>query len=228
MGSSVAFKCTYNNGGEGALVGFSGTCSDKNMELNVLQERRVWCSDRKCDCKKFIDGRMKERPRKPCQESKLFREWRFGAGGFCTGPKKGQPVPLRRAETGKFAILTTRFPGDHEKDRRIIGLFRIDVVEENAVRSEKKEGIRLTIEEARKLLFWRYYRNNAAREPDWRTGLFRYLKDGQVHNILADIAKIVKDAKTRKRVKALIGRAFGNQRTPRREGCLPRKVASAS
>jgi len=122
MGYSVAFKCTYNDGDEGTFVGFASTCSKDNIERNV-QNNRVWCSSPLCGCRKFYDAGMKgSKPDVPCDESKLFREWSFSAGGFHTGVKAG-PIHLTQAEAGRFAILTTRFPRRSRKrkaDNRVV------------------------------------------------------------------------------------------------------------
>ena len=60
--------------------------------------------------------------------------------------------------SGKFAILATRFPGDKEADRKVVGLFRIDKVESNNSALSKSGGIRLPLEEAKavptKNLIW--------------------------------------------------------------------------
>lgn len=198
---SVAFKCTYNDGGQGALVGFAGTCSRDIIDLNIRKYKHVWCSSPLCPCRNFYDGGMKEdKPAEPCDESKLFTKWEFGAGGFHTGVKSGQPIHLVNAEIGKFAILTTRFPGDKEADRRIMGLFQIgDIKDQNTFVAAPEGRIRLPLEEAKELYFWAYCSNNA-NTPVWKTGLFRYLEDGQVHRILVDVGATVRDEETRSQI----------------------------
>jgi len=76
----------------------------------------------------------------------------------------------------------------------------------------------LPLEEAKELYFGAYS-NNAAKKPDWRTGLFRYLEDGQVHRILTDVAATVRDEQTKKEVDALIQQAFKAQEAPAAQGC---------
>jgi len=223
MGNSVAFKCTYNNGDEAVFVGFAGTCSKDNIERNV-ENKRVWCSSPSCECRKFYDKGMKgAKPISPCYESALFRKWQFGAGEFHTGTKAGQAINLTRTEIGKFAILTTRFPIEAESERRIIGLFQIAKIEkQNMLIAAPKGRIRLPLEEAKELYFWAYCSNNANR-PDWRTGLFRYLEDSQVHRILEDVASTVRDENTKVEVNYLIAQAFGNKIALAASGCLPEK-----
>jgi len=155
MPQSVAFKCTYNDGGEQLLVGFAETCSLDNIARNI-KNHRVWCSYRECSCKQFSDRGMRGKlPTDPCYESKLFRVWKYSAGKFHHGKRAGEPIHLRGTEPGKFAILTTRFPEeeDTEAERKIIGLFRIDSVEEDNFVVSKHEGIRLPLEEAKTLYF---------------------------------------------------------------------------
>lgn len=160
MISSIAFKCTYNDGGKGFFVGFAATCSKDNIERNVMNNR-VWCSSPRCECSKFYDKGMKgATPVEPCYESTLFQNWSFGAGEFHTGAKAGY-IHLTKSAPGKFAVLTTRFPGETEADRRIIGLFKIARIEnQNTVVATPRGRIRLPLEEANELFFWAYVSNS--------------------------------------------------------------------
>jgi hypothetical protein len=228
MGQSVAFKCTYNDGGEGAFVGFSATCSKDNIERNV-KSSRVWCSSPQCECRQFYDtGMQGEKPEDPCYESRLFRDWRYGAGWFHTGVKAGTPIHLRKVEVDKFAILTTRFPGEPEEARRIIGLYQIGEIlqiPETVLVAVPKGRVRLPMEEAKELFFWAYHRTVSGK-PDWRTGLVRYLDDGQVHRILADVAATVRDESTKKEINYLIAQVSGDTLAPRASGHLSQMSAS--
>lgn len=225
MGKSVAFKCTYNDGDEGTFVGFGGTCSKDNIERNVTN-LRVWCSNELCECRQFYEGGMKgKKPESPCYESRLFREWRFGAGRFHTGVRAGEPIHMRQVEEGKFAILTTRFPNSLENERRIIGLFQIgEILEdpETVLVATPTARIRLRMEEAKELHYWAYCRT-ASKKPDWRTGLFRYLEDGQVHRILVDVAATVRDENTRAVINNLIAQTYGKTSAPPASGYLAHK-----
>lgn len=225
MDKSVAFKCTYNDGGEGVLVGFSDTCSRDNIGLN-MKNSRVWCNSPDCKCRQYYDRGMNgPKPQNPCYESVLFSEWRYGAGSYHTGVKTGMPIHIAQAEVGKFAMLTTRFPNESESERRIIGLFQIGGIEERpetTLLAASRGRVRLPLEEAKELYFWAYCNTRTGR-PDWRTGLFRYLEDSQIHCMLADIAATVRDEKIKTEVKCLIEQAFGNASPPPPEGCLPQK-----
>lgn len=223
MSQSIAFKCTYNDGGEGVFVGFAGTCSNDNIQRNVKGER-VWCSNPRCDCTQFFKKDMKGAPPvEPCYESRLFQNWAFGAGAFHTGVKAGKRIHLTNSAPGKFAVLTTRFPGDTEADRRIIGLFKIAQIEnQNTVIAAPAGRVRLPLEEAKELFFWAYL-STAINAPTWCTGLFRYLEDGQVHRILEDVAATVRDEKTKASISALINDSFGGAPAPPPSGCLAGK-----
>jgi len=193
MNKHVAVKCTYNNGGEGDLVGFYGTCSEEIIKNNVRSH--IWCSQPECLCRQYFEsGLLDKRPIDPCLESTLFKEWWFGAGAFHTGKKSGQPIKARLKEGG-VCLLTTRFPGDKEEDRKIIGLYRIGSVtdfdnEETRFFADDRNKIRLPIDEAKQLYFWEYYSINSDK-PRWGTGLLRYLNDGQVKKILIDLKQTV-------------------------------------
>ena len=75
---NVAFKCTYNDGGERGFVGFNGTCTDGNILRNVKKRpRRPWCSNPKNACRRFCDrGFRRPRPQHPCHESQIISNWR--------------------------------------------------------------------------------------------------------------------------------------------------------
>jgi len=115
LNKHVAVKCNYNNGGERNYVGFSGTCSEDVIKINT--QTSVWCSQSTCGCKQYVNSGFKgNRPVDP-----------YGAGHYHNGFKKGQP---KRANlvAGGVAVLTTRFPGDIEEDRKIVGLYKIGKV----------------------------------------------------------------------------------------------------
>lgn len=211
MEKHVAIKCTYNDGDQGHYVGFNATCSVTNIKRNI-DSGRVWCSDDDCQCKKFYkNGFTGHEPQDPCSESVLFREWKFGAGTYQNGPRRKIPMRLPSLREGGMAVLTTRFPGDGEMDRKIVGLFSIGDVtnrpEETTMVADERLRIRLPLEEARQLYFWDYYATKG--RPLWGTGLVRYLTDGRVGRILADLRETVGDEKTRVLVDDILSRDLG-------------------
>jgi len=202
----IAFKCTYNNGGEDIYVGFQGTCSEDIIKWNI-EHGRIWCSQDDCECKKYyIRGFKGNKPIEPCYESVLFKKWEYGAGWYHTGKRKGTPIHISDVNVEDIVILTTRFPNDAEIDRKIIGLFKIAKIEnrpETILIADKKYRIKLTIDIAKELYFWDYY-NTSNGNASWRTGLFRYLDDIQVGQILRDIMTVAKDETTKILVKELL------------------------
>lgn len=211
MAESVAIKCTYNNGDEGTFVGFNGTCSEEIIKWNI-EHGRVWCNQRECDCKKYYNKGFKgKRPVDPCMESVLFRDWEYGAGTYHTGKRAGTPIRLSNVDKGKIAILTTRFPGDKEEDRRIIGFFKIAQItdkpeQETRMMADKKLRIRLPMEEAKELYFWDYYSTKGGAK--WNTGLIRYLQDKTVLRILLDLRETIRDEKAKVMIGELISQDF--------------------
>lgn len=187
---NIAFKCTYNNGGETSYPGFNGTCSKENIIRNIGEER-VWCG--LSECKDYFNNDFKGTPPEgPCYESVLFKNWEYG-GGVHHGIVKQEPVNVRQIDIGKIAVLTTRFPGEPETKRRIIGLYRIGEIRQTddgtIVKADLSETIKLPLIVCRQTYFWDYYTTEPGVEK-WNTGLYRYLEDEQVDAILTGLLKI--------------------------------------
>lgn len=195
----VAFKCTYNDGGKGVYVGFQGTCSESTIKWNI-EQGRVWCSQDDCECKRYYDrGFRGDRPVDPCYESILFKKWEYGAGWYHTGKRRGKPMHISKVNEGDIAVLTTRFPGDAEVDRKIIGLFKVAKIDnrpETILIADKRYRIALTKDIAAQLYFWDYYSTSTGTIA-WRTKLFRYMSDIQVGQILRDIMTVARDDLTK-------------------------------
>jgi hypothetical protein len=214
MGRNIAIKCSYNNGGEGELVGFDGTCSEEIIKWNI-EKGRVWCTQKECGCRKYYDRGFKgKRPTYPCLESELFHLWKFGAGTWHRGKRAGKPIHLSDVDVGKIAILTTRFPGDEEEDRKVIGFFKIAKVsnqpnKETTVFAEKRFRARLPIEEAKELYFWAYYHNQVGTShARWGPGLVRYLEDEIVLRILTDLKETARNEQVRRMIAELVSNDF--------------------
>lgn len=183
---NVAFKCTYHDGGlaRDGFDGFAGTCSNENIRHNV-RSGRSWCSHEECGCRQFFDADFRSRrPKLPCYESEIFTKWQFGSGYYGRGDRAGSPIPMMGARRGKVALLTTRRP-DHtrEHDRVVFGIFKIKGIEEEEsrgtiVRGDRKWSLRLPGDVDLKL--WIFKEG----DPDWRMGLFRYVSDQEVCDLL--------------------------------------------
>jgi len=183
---NVAFKCTYHDGGlaRDGFGGFEGTCSNENIRHNV-RAGRSWCSHEECKCRQFSDADFRgRRPRFPCYESEVFTKWQFGSGYYSRGNRAGSTIPMTGAQRGKVALLTTRRSDHtHERDRVVFGILKIKDIEPQeswgvVVRGDRKWSLRLPEDVDLKL--WMFKRG----DPDWRMGLFRYVTDREVCDLL--------------------------------------------
>jgi hypothetical protein len=202
----VALKVTYNDGGETIdWLGFRDVCSDDIIKYNTLIKKRANCSDSGNPCMKYAIGGFKldQRPvnRSKCYESSLFTDWRFGAGKYHKGKRKGQPIPVKGVNGGDIAILTTLFPKAKENERKIIGLFKISKVVKdqkmgNGFVADGKMRIELDKQIASGLNFWDFYKNSSNSEK-WNTGLFRYMNENEVEDIIDTVYTLVNDDRSR-------------------------------
>lgn len=215
MGKHVAFKCNYNDGGEGEYIGFSGRCSNENIIYNIeeVKSKSKWCSNERCSCRRYYDNDFQGKVRKfPCLESRVFsnsEDQYYGPGGR----NNGDPIRMNQIEVGKIAFLTTRFPGDDEINRKIIGCYRISkIVAPNERKSvhlhvDEKFKFRLPLKEAKQLFYWDYYRNRRPPQFKWAMG-FRYLSDEIACQILNDFYRIFNDRKMKKLVSTILETDF--------------------
>ncbi len=222
----LAFKCTYNDADENIYVGFNGTCSVDNIIRNI-KSGRVWCSNQDCACRQFKDrGFTGDPPVFPCYESELFNKWCFGGGTYHHGKRAGTPIKIHKVKEGNIVILTTLFPIDQEKDRKIIGLYKIGRIEnpdQTFVYAAEEHRVRLPLEEAKMLDFWDYF-SVAGEQPRWGTGLFRYLEDKSVVMILRDLMSTIRDEHTKMIIKDILDHDFkGVHELPK---CMLRKNES--
>ncbi len=109
----------------------------------------------------------------------------------------------------KVAVLTTIFAGKRERDRKIVGFFKIDhCVDEKVVFADSTYRLRLLRDEADELNFWEYHRNKKGSQPDWRQGRFRYLEDDQTAAVLHDLAKIIRNEASKSMILDLLQSDF--------------------
>ncbi|MHC1761761.1 MAG: hypothetical protein AB9917_20055 [Negativicutes bacterium] len=165
--------------------------------------------------KYYEKGFKGKRPTSPCYESNLFRDWEYGAGWDHYGVRGDSPRHIKNTGIGKIAILTARFPGDQEKDRKIVGIFKIaeisigDETEETMIRADEYFRIKLPEDEAMELNFWEYYKNAQSDECFWGQGLFRYLEDMQIAQILTAVSETIKSEKEKFMVMQLLEEVKG-------------------
>ena len=207
---NVAFKCTYNDGGDRGFVGFGGTCSNGNIIRNV-KAGRIWCSHADNPCRKFYGRDFRgRRPSRPCYESQIFTQWGFGPGTYHSGDRDGEPIPMTLAEKGKVALLTTRHPDyDSERQRIVFGAFKIVELSEDDdgaiwLEGEPESAIRLPEAAALALPYWRFKAYPRSGVPDWRMGLFRSVSDQEVSNFLHALHPFLQSAQDRMAVEHLL------------------------
>ena len=186
---NIALKCNWND------KYYKAPCSLKAYNFNLLQGR-AWCSSPLSKCRDFTDDVSLNHH--PCYESIALKEMFFGAGWDHTG-EKTQPRHIHSVRHGRVAILTTRPPGADEKDRLIIACLLINSVvddpgEETKIYGDKLKSIEIDYNEI-KVKFWDYYKNAGDENLIlWASGLFRYISDETVLNILKGIGEQYKNS----------------------------------
>ena len=204
----------YNNGDENIFVGFKGRCNIQNIFDNAKPNNGKWCSKPECSCRKFRDSNFTSKVKDyPCNESKVFEMWKWSPGNEY---KTGKPFRMKHIGSGKIAILTTRFADlNLEEERKIVGFLKIkEIVEDNnqvVVIADEKQSLRLTLDEAKILNFWNYYKNENAKNPSiplWGSKRFRYLEDDQVAAILHDLKDVVQNETTQSLISELLENDF--------------------
>lgn len=131
------------------------------------------------------------------EEDKVFTEWKIFIGVKKSGVNKGKPNKLIRVHPNSACIITSRAPDMPEKDRRILGVFMVDetfigkLCEDGYIPAHSKYRLRLSEEESKKMLFWKYYINE--RYPNnmtWNSGRTRYFDNLWMAQILQDIISL--------------------------------------
>ena len=205
-GSNLAFKCNCCDGGRTKdCVGFRDVCSDGMIYYNIGKAQHVWCSGNS-RCRQYYDRKISRKQLDEesdflCYEARMLLDWKCQAGSIETGMDSGKLRTLRNVRKGSLAVMTTRDPDMADYSRYIFGVFLIDEYFEGDqeecgyVASHSKWRIELKPDESRQILFWNYYVNkNAPEKVVFGSGLFRYLSDIKVAQILRDIARVKKDA----------------------------------
>jgi hypothetical protein len=186
---NIALKCNWND------KHYKAPCSLAAYNFNLLQGR-AWCSSPSCKCRDYSDEvSLKYHP---CYESIALKEMFFGAGWDHTG-EINQPRHIHSVRQDRMAILTTRPPRADEKDRLIIGCLLIDSVvddpgKETKIFGDASKSLEVNYNEI-KVKFWDYYKNAGDENLIlWASGLFRYISDETVLNILRGIGEQYKNS----------------------------------
>ena len=207
MDGNLAIKCNYCDGGsEADHIGFTGICSDRIREYNIEVEKRVWCTNERCPCYQYYKHRITKEQlisimSTPsdfvCYESTMLSDWKTQAGLTEYGETKRFGSTLHK---NAACIFTTRLPNMEERDRFIFGIFLVDEVfhgddeKSGYVKCNTKYHIELKPTEARKIKYWNYYRNkNHPEREQWGTGLYRFISNQGIINILKDLIALRDD-----------------------------------
>lgn len=177
----IAFKMNFCDGGANVKrVGFDGICSDENIFYNIRKAKRRWCSNDRCQCKKYIDGKNFRRNEFICYESTLLKDWRVEVGEDFDGTHR----KICGGAENHLCVLTTKYPNTSEIERFVFAMFIIkkifggDSEHSGCVYADDYFRLEFRPHEAAQIKFWEIYQNpNAPQKKFWGTGLFRYFDD---------------------------------------------------
>ncbi|NMA54310.1 MAG: malate synthase [Firmicutes bacterium] len=137
----------------------------------------------------------------------VFDNWNVFTGAIKSGLKKGQPRRLARVGQNSACLLTIRDSNMPEQNRYIQGVFMVNEnfdgrkCEDGYIVAHSEHRLRLSKQEAKKMLFWNYYVNS--RHPHrmtWNSGRHRYFNNIWMAQILRDIMSLKKKPTERKQV----------------------------
>lgn len=204
---NLAFKITFCDGQKGSdtqHIGFQGLCSKQQINENCKGTGRRWCQNPDCACRQYFQNKITYNQLQwewadsgICMESRLLIDWtaraEYSWGNIV------QPRAIRNAENGKLAVLTTRFPGSDESERKIFAVFIITDLSEidgdrcGEVYAHAKYRIELSKSEAEQINYWDFYHNeNNPSAKRWGQGIFRYMYDDSCAELLYKIMQIKK------------------------------------
>ena len=187
---NIAFKVTYTDSN------WSGVCSPNVASYNF--RHRTWCgiqADFAINCQDIEYSNSNELTTDfiPCHDCIAQKELVFYAGHYHGEKHDNEPIQCLDAKVGKFAIFTSREIGEPENERFIFAIGQMNYFE--PVNDGNNDYELFHCDKSTALVFntnrpkyWKYYSN--ANNPDriaWNTGLFRYLDDDLVGNLLRDI-----------------------------------------
>jgi hypothetical protein len=186
---NIALKCNWND------KYYKIPCGVEAYNFNINQGR-AWCSSPQSRCRDY--GNEVDLSNHPCYESIALKHMYFGAGWDHTG-ERNQPRHIHSAKVGRMAILTTRPPGADEPNRIIVGCLFIkalqdDPNEETKIFGDRVKSFEVNYDEV-KVNFWDYYKNAGDENLKlWASGLFRYITDETVLNMLKGIGEKYKNS----------------------------------
>ncbi|WP_026914901.1 endonuclease NucS domain-containing protein [Christiangramia portivictoriae] len=189
---NIAFKVTYVDND------WSDVCSPNNADYNF--KNRTWCKVQKSFKNNCQSDYWKNNPPSlengcPCYDSIAKKELLFYPG-HNHGPKtNNEPRRMLSAKQGKLMVLTSKRPGQNESERFIFSIAEIAGFDIHGEESQYEVAIgdfekSIDFKEEEAPLFWDYFKNpNAPKRKAWNTGLFRYMDDTMIYNLLQDVKK---------------------------------------
>lgn len=145
------------------------------------------------------------------EDRNVFTDWEVSTGKVQSGQNKGEPKKAARLRPNSAALMTVRKPDEPETQRQILGLYMVDDMfagnlnENGMVPAHEEFRIKLTEQEAERMLFWDYYINKSY--PDrktWNSGKYRYFDNVWTAQILKDILALKKDEEEIKEVEKFL------------------------
>lgn len=142
------------------------------------------------------------------EQQNIFTDWQVSTGKIQSGPNKGQPNRAARLRPNSAALLTARGKNQAETERQILGLYMVNetfagnLSEDGMVPAHADFKIKLTDQEAEKMLFWNYYKSkNYPHRTTWNSGKYRYFDNVWTAQILKDIIALKTDEEEIKEIK---------------------------
>lgn len=134
--------------------------------------------------------------------NEIFTDWKTFTGSIKSGVNKGKTNKLIRVHQNSACLITSKDSGAPEKDRYILGLYMVDenfigrLCEDGYIPAHSDYKIKLTEEESKKMLFWKYYANDKYQNNmTWNSGRYRYFDNLWLAQILKDLVELRSEQK---------------------------------
>src|SRR5882724_1513862 len=211
---NIAFKVTWND------RGWARVCSPDAFQFNVFDKKTFWCCEQSewpNSCQSGVyRGKALSADLYPCYDSVALATLSFSPGW---NHRTDAPYVCKEAKVGKVALLTSRAPGEPEAQRFIFAILliarvRVAGADHSAPGTEFYEGDQsasIVLERSSYVRFWDHYRNpRAPSVMAWKAGLFRYVDDATVREILAAVTQTLSLSRDqRRKAEALLERYSG-------------------
>lgn len=185
---NIAFKVTFNDSE------WMNVCSTDVANYNF--KHRTWCKIQSTFADNCQNPKWQELIEQgkgaPCADCVALRYLEFYPGHFHGEKHNNEPKRCLGAKMGKIALFTSKEPGANESERFIFAIGQINRI--TTLEDANHETIGCDYDSAvyiknNDLKLWKYFRNKNTDRIAWNTGLFRYVNDGVIRNILSEIIK---------------------------------------